>query len=119
MNDLTRVVKTLQGKGEVGEIFVRKQSIGCKTQEPPSDLGGFLILPLCGEHYAQPVIRSKFPRVALNLLLKRLGRLVQFPGYNLIVVGGYLNFSHSLTCSRNWNALAKYTLARSTWPRVK
>ncbi len=88
VNDLPRFVETLQGKGVVGEIGVQSCLIRCKAHGLPRDLRSFFILPLFAVHDAQIDIRSGCPRVALNLLLIRLGRFIQFPGYTRIVVGG-------------------------------
>ncbi len=61
VDDLPRFVEALQGKGVVGEIDVRIDMIRRKAQGLPSDLRGFLILPLCGVHDAQIVVRCGDP----------------------------------------------------------
>src|SRR5882757_2915789 len=81
VDDMRRLVEALQGKNIVGEIRVRKYITRCYGQRLASDLSGFLILPLLGVHPAQRIVRRSIPRVALNDLLKRLGRFIQFSGY--------------------------------------
>src|SRR5271156_1154478 len=61
--------------------------IRCKAQALPCELSGFPILPQIAECVVQIAIRSVSPRVALNLLLKGLGRFIQFSSYIRIVVG--------------------------------
>ena len=61
VDDLPRFVEALQGKGVVGEIRVRTHTIRRKAQGLPRDLRGLLILPLCGVHFAQIVVRCWRP----------------------------------------------------------
>ncbi len=87
VDDLPRFVKMLQGKSEVGEIDVRSCSLRRKAHGLPRDLHSFLILTLLSAENAQTVVRTGIPRVALNHLFICLGRLIQFSGYILEVVG--------------------------------
>ena len=87
VDDLPRFVKTLQGKGIIGEILVQSYFFRCQVDALPRDLHGIFISPLCGEYYAQIVIRRNFTRVATNLFLISLGCFVQFSSYGRIIVG--------------------------------
>src|ERR1700683_1516876 len=108
----------LQANGVIDETLVGTHSIRCKAQGLFHDLSGFLIATLFGEHHAQTNVRSKFPWVALNLLLKRLGRFIQFSGYILIVVGGDRQLFPLAGMFPQPECLVKYLLARSSSPRA-
>ena len=71
--------------GEIGERIV---SIRCKAHGLPTNFRSLLVLPPGGVQHGQIDVRASFPGVALNLLLKRLGRFIEFPGNNGIEVGG-------------------------------
>src|ERR1700741_1867304 len=94
VDDLSRSIELLQRKSVVGQIRVPTYGVRCKGHGLPSDLRGFLIFSLTGIHYAQTSVHSGLPRVARNLLLKRLGGLVQFSGYLRVVVGGEVQLFH-------------------------
>ena len=84
-DDLTRFVEALQSKIVCGKILVRIPRTWTKAHELPNRLYGLLKLPLCGVYNAQPIARCGYLGVVLNLLLKRLCRFIEFPGYIVIV----------------------------------
>src|SRR5947209_11832672 len=101
VDDLPRFVKTLQGKGMVGEILIQSYFFRCKADALPRDLHGIFISPLCGEYYAQIVIRRNFTRVATNLFLISLGCFVQVSSYHrksTRLNSSHANISYAVFC---------------------
>src|SRR5713101_6664526 len=90
VDDLPRLIETLQSQEVVSEIFLQGHLIRRKTYALPRDLHGFFILRQSGEYYAQIVMCGDFPWVTGNRLLIGLGRLLQFPSDVGIIIRGDL-----------------------------
>src|SRR2546427_2832221 len=85
---LPHFIEALQGKHGVDKVYVWGRIIWGEAEALAIRLASLLILPLPAVHVAQIEMCSVLSRVVRNLLLKRLRRFIQFPGYIRIVVGG-------------------------------
>ena len=88
VDDLPRFVEALQGDQTVAKVFVGGNTIRGEAEALAIRLRSPLILSLRSVHVAQIEMCSGFSRVALNLLLKRLGCFIQFSSDTRIVLGG-------------------------------
>ena len=88
LDDLPYLLEALQGEQAVAEVLKWADIIRGEAQAFAMRLRGLLILPQRGVHVAQIGMCSGVSPVALDLLLIRLCRFLQFPGYILIVVSG-------------------------------
>src|SRR5579871_451149 len=87
LDDLPCIVESLQGEQAVGEILIRDDTIRREAEAFAICIRWLLVLPLRGVHVAQTKRRGEVPRVALDPFPIRLYSFLQFPGYQLIVVG--------------------------------